>query len=147
MRKSLLVLFLFFLPIYGYAQTGFICGTVMEEEQQGLMKITAVSDTGGKYITSEGTITAMIIFARFSDDNETTSLWPNASVLPTWASNLLNPNFSAAGNYTSNSFSDYIYKNSYGKLHIIGDVFYVTLPQTESYYYNYSSSAFTIRAK
>jgi hypothetical protein len=81
------------------------------------------------------------LFARYSDDNETTSSWPNASVLPTWAQNILSPTYSQSGNYSTNSFSQYIYENSYGKLHIIGDVFYVTLPYPESHYDSFGDAS------
>ena len=68
-------------------------------------------------------------------------------MLPGWAQNILNPVYSTSGNYTSNSFSDYICKNSYKKLHIIGDVYYVTLPHTKEYYYLYKTNADSCRKK
>ncbi len=107
-----------------------VCGSVASAPTT-----TQLTHYGGRYITSQGTVTAFVLFVRFSDDNETSSTWPNASVLPSWASNILNPTYKADGSYTTNSLSHYIWENSYGKLHIIGDVYYVTLPYPESHYY------------
>jgi M6 family metalloprotease-like protein len=108
---------------------------------------TPLTNIGGRYITSEGIIRAFILFVRYADDTDSTDLWPDETVLPTWAQNLLNSTYSEEGNYTLNGFTDYIYKNSYGKLHIIGDVYYVTLPNNESYYYGYAADEYGCRAK
>lgn len=94
----------------------------------------------GKYITSTETLRVLVVFIRFADDYETSSIWPNASVKPTWIENFVNNYFSSTGNYYSGTVSDYFYQNSYGNLHIIGDVYYVTLPQNESYYHEYAYS-------
>jgi hypothetical protein len=99
----------------------------------------SVIHVGGRFLTSTGTITSFVLFVRFADDNETSALWPDASTLPLWARNILNPTYKPMGNYTTNSFSDYIYENSYGKLHIVGDVYYVTLNHDEAYYYGLKS--------
>ena len=101
--------------------------------------------TGGRYITSQGIITAFVLFVRFADDNQASITWPNASILPRWAQNILNPNYKSSGDYTQNSLTHYFYENSYGKLHIIGDVYYVTLPYPEDHYYS-MGDAFAARA-
>ncbi len=111
------------------------------------LQTSAFTNIGGRYISSEGTITALVLFVRFSDDTETTSSWPNAGILPSWAQSLLNPTYDESGNYTSNSLTDYIFQSSYGKLHIIGDVYYVTLPNTEAYYYQNATSSNDCRTK
>ncbi len=101
--------------------------------------------TGGRYITSQGIITAFVLFVRFADDNQASTTWPDASVLPHWAKNILNPNYRSSGNYTLNSLTHYFYENSYGTLHIVGDVYYVTLPYPENHYYS-MRDAFAARA-
>jgi M6 family metalloprotease-like protein len=108
---------------------------------------TSISNYGGRYLTSTGLIKSFVLFIRFSDDNEVTTSWPNALALPPWAQNILNPTYHAAGDYTQNSFSHYICENSYGKLHIYGDVYYVTLPNNEAFYYALSTDANVIRTQ
>jgi M6 family metalloprotease-like protein len=92
----------------------------------------------GKYITSTGTLRVLVVIIRFADDNETSSIWPNVTIKPDWIENFVNANYSSTGNYYPGTVSDYFYQNSYGNLHIIGDVYYVTLPQNESYYHEYA---------
>ncbi len=151
MGKYIFIIALIFLfglnSTISYSQQSFCGMSETSGKQETTMQLATLSHTGGKYITAQGTITSFVLFVRFSDDNETTIQWPNATVLPTWAQNILNPYYIVSGNYTSNSFSDYLCKNSYKKMHMIGDVYYVTLPQTESYYYNYSTSPDVIRQK
>lgn len=92
----------------------------------------------GKYITSTGTLRVLVVIIRFADDNETSSIWSNVNVKPAWIENFVNTNYSPTGAYYPGTVSDYFFQNSYGNLHIIGDVYYITLPQNESYYHEYA---------
>ena len=131
-----------YLPTFSFAQDDYgNCGMVAST-QTGM----SFSHIGGRYITSQGVLTSFVLFVRFHDDNEASSSWPNPSVLPGWAQNILNPNYSASGDYTTNSLTHYLYENSYGKLHVIGDVYYVTLPHDEAYYYSLGGTANAARS-
>ena len=81
-----------------------------------------------------------MLFICFADDNETTTIWPNPAVLPTWAQNFVNTTYSSSGNYYSETVSKYFYQNSYGNLHVIGNVYYITTNYAETYYHQYASS-------
>ncbi|HTY37251.1 MAG TPA: right-handed parallel beta-helix repeat-containing protein [Bacteroidota bacterium] len=106
-----------------------------------------VSHWGGKYITSAGTLRVLVVFVKFADDNETSPTWPNPSVLPTWAQNIVDVNYSASGNYTANRMSKYFYENSYGVFHVIGDVYYVTATYSEDYYHQVAGNSSAVAAR
>ena len=90
---------------------------------------------GGKYISASGTLRVLVVFVRFGDDNETSENWPDPGVLPAWAANFVDKDYSPSGNYYRGTTSDYFYQNSYGNLHVIGDVYYVTTEYAESHYH------------
>lgn len=92
----------------------------------------------GKYITSTGTLRVLVVFVRFADDNETSSIWPDPYVKPAWIQNFVNTNYIPTGTYYPGTVSDYFYQNSYANFHVLGDVYYVTLSQNESYYHEYA---------
>lgn len=96
---------------------------------------------GGREISSMGTLRVLMIWVRFADDNESTAIWPNPSVLPEWAQRFVDTAYSASGNYFSGTVSHYFYENSYGKMHVIGDVYYVMTDHSEDYYHQLAYSA------
>jgi M6 family metalloprotease-like protein len=100
---------------------------------------------GGRYRTSSGVLRLLVVFVRFKDDNETTSSWPDTNALPYWAANFVDSSVSTIGSTDTRNLSTYFYENSYGKLKLIGDVYYITTDSNESYYHNYSISENTIR--
>lgn len=90
---------------------------------------------GGRYITSAGIMRVLVIFVRFAGDKETSATWPDPDVLPDWARHLVDSEYRPDGNYYRGMVSHFFYENSYGKLHIIGDVYYVTTDSVEDYYH------------
>jgi hypothetical protein len=94
----------------------------------------------GKHITSSGTLRVLVIFVRFADDNETSAIWPNPNILPEWAQNFVNTDYRPAGNYYPGTASHYFYQNSYGNMHVIGEVYYVTTNFNENYYHQYATN-------
>lgn len=101
----------------------------------------------GMYVTSTGTLRVLVVFVRFADDNVTSSIWPDPNVKPAWIQNFVSNTYSPNGYYYSGTVSDYFYKNSYGNYHVIGDVYYVTLSQNESYYHEYAFTHTAISAR
>jgi hypothetical protein len=95
---------------------------------------------GGSDITSTGVLRVLVIFVRFAGDTETSATWPNPAVLPEWAQHFVDTAYSPTGNYYQGTASHYFYQNSYGKLHIIGDVYYVTTDSSEDYFHRYAYS-------
>jgi hypothetical protein len=81
-----------------------------------------------------------MIWLRFVDDNEATPLWPSPSVLPDWARRFVDTAYSPTGNYFPGAVSGYFYENSYGRYHVIGDVYYVTLDESEQYFHQIAAS-------
>lgn len=76
-----------------------------------------------------------MVWVRFADDNETTPDWPDPEVLPEWAERFINTDEDPSGNYYQGTVSHYFYENSYGKMHVIGEVYYVTTDNDEDYYH------------
>lgn len=95
---------------------------------------------GGEYITSTGVLRVLVIFLRFAGDTETSANWPNPAILSEWAQHFVDTANSPTGNYYQGTISQYFYQNSYGKLHIIGDVYYVTTDSSEDYFHRYAYS-------
>lgn len=100
---------------------------------------------GGRYRTSTGVLRVLVVFVRFKGDNETTSAWPDTNALPYWAANFVDSSVSTIGSTDAKNLSTYFYENSYGKLKLIGDVYYVTTDNNESYYHNYSTNDDAVR--
>ena len=96
---------------------------------------------GGRHISSTGTLRVLMIWVRFLDDNETTSIWPDPLVLPEWAKKFIDTAYSGSGNYYSGTVSHYFYQNSYGKMHVVGKVYYVTTNYAESYYHQIAGAS------
>ena len=85
MRYSIflfLSLFLLFSCQPTKAQTlNWECGTPeVQEDPSGSFHYT------GEYITSTGTLKVLVIFIRFADDNDSSGIWPNPTILPIWGS-------------------------------------------------------------
>lgn len=98
---------------------------------------------GGKSLTASGTLKVPIVFVKFSDDNSTTTHWPNANSLPSWASNFIDSESPSNNIYQNDNFSKFCDLASggdgdgnLGEFQVIGDVYFVTLNNTRSYYEN-----------
>jgi len=128
----LMFLMLFFYQEGRSQDYSFKCGMTagMDQESQ-----SATLHYVGKHITSSGTLRVLVVFIRFADDNETAAIWPDANVLPDWAENFVSSSYSSTGNYYPGTVSNYFYENSYGNLHVIGDVYYLTTDSSEAYYH------------
>jgi hypothetical protein len=121
------------------------CG--MPEEPDAPESYAPPTHFVGRHITSSGTLRVLVVFIRFAGDTETTPVWPDTAVLPAWAQNLVNTNYSPTGNYYPGTASHFFHQNSYGNLHVIGDVYYVTTDSTEDYFHQYASSNDEIAAR
>lgn len=134
--KVLSLLIVLGLSMKAQAQNpSYSCGMI----SQTVHSTTSSIHYGGEYITSAGILRVLVIFVRFAGDTETSSNWPNPSILPDWAQHFVDTAYSPTGNYYQGTVSQYFYQNSYGKLHIIGDVYYVTTYNNEDYFHNFAS--------
>lgn len=97
---------------------------------------------GGRLKPSTGVLRVLVVFIRFNGDNETNSRWPNPSVMPDWAANIVDSDVSPTGNYTPGSLSHFFYENTYGSLHVVGSVYYVTTVHDEDYYHFLAGNVF-----
>jgi M6 family metalloprotease-like protein len=102
---------------------------------------------GGRYVTSTGTLRVLMVWIRFADDNEPSTTWPDPNALPDWAAHFVNAAYSAAGDYYPGAVSGYFYENSYGKFHVIGDVYYVTTDYPESHYHEIAHQSGAVAAR
>lgn len=94
---------------------------------------------GGKDITATGTLKIPIVFVKFADDNATTSNWPTANSLPSWAANFVNSTIPTNNIYQNNNLSKFYDLSSggngsgtLGEFQVIGDVYFVSLSQNRS---------------
>lgn len=98
--------------------------------------------TGGKKKTASGTLRILVIFVRFKDDTRTNSIiWPNATVLPAWASTLVDDEIPSNNVYQNINLSNFFDRESggngngtLGDFQVIGDIYYITTDENKSYY-------------
>jgi M6 family metalloprotease-like protein len=92
---------------------------------------TVQMGVGGKHLPVNGTVKVLVVFAQFKDDVDQPSNpeWPSGQ-LPRWANNLFATQQSAS--YPAWSVSDYYAQMSFGRYHVIGDVYpeLITTPLT-----------------
>jgi M6 family metalloprotease-like protein len=129
MKKALFVFIMMALTITVVAQDTFVCGVTGSMSNFPLLP-------------KSGTLRALVIFCKFSDDtydaSPTTDGWPSSrSSLPDWA--LSGTIASSIGNYSFKSLSDYYYRMSGGRFNLLGDVYPdIVIPQHPSSYYTFA---------
>jgi hypothetical protein len=135
MRYSILSIFIFALICFGIAisQNTSYSHRTTSKGAEIKAKPEAIH-FGGRFITSTGILRVLVIFVRFAGDNETSATWPDPEILPDWARHFVDTDYRPDGKYYRGLVSHYFYDNSYGKLHVIGDVYYVTTDSIEDYY-------------
>ncbi len=92
---------------------------------------------GGRHkpsVTGDGEFRVLVVFARFADETAPTATWPDAAVLPQWASTIVDATPEQIGTHPRN-VSAYYHENSDGRFVLTGDVRYVTLAHPEAYYH------------
>ena len=85
---------------------------------------TAFYEQTGEYIHS------LVIVVRFPDDTVLNANWPTSvNLVPDYISHLVtsDPDSVVLGGGSGNNISDFFYKNSYHKMMLTGEVFYITL--------------------
>lgn len=151
MQKILIVILLIISLTKNYSQelvSDFICGTSINLDSlcgsftpAGLENNLGVVQ-GGRLKTAQGVLKVLLVYARFSDDNYNDNpYWPNPGILPQFLQNSVNSSIPSNNIYADLNVSNFIDRasggNGAGKLAVfqmIGDVFYVTLPNTKEYY-------------
>jgi len=102
--------------------------------------------TNGVHLPSFGTLRALMVVCKFSDDNfdypPLTDRWPSTldqvEEFPAWINSLLSPTVQSS--YPVESLSGWYHVMSHGNLQIIGDV-YKYVPQHPRSYYHRNSAA------
>ncbi len=126
-RVSLIILFsigIFSSTIY--SQDEFICGTSTASSQS--------SQTGGLYITSQGTLKILVVFARFKDDTDTHGFWPVGGNPIGWDTYIDPTTQTGSTNFLH--LTNYYNTMTFGSLHVIGQAVSVETPQNKSSYSN-----------
>jgi hypothetical protein len=84
-----------------------------------------------------------VVFVRFKDDVLSVPSWPDYNVLPNWASTIVDPTIPANNIFTPLNMTDFFDRASggdgngtLGAFRMIGDVYYVTTDENESFYSN-----------
>jgi len=92
----------------------------------------AQNEVGGKYITAEGILKALVVFVEFADEKDDDEYW-----LPGQAPNFINSFIDSDTSVNSRDYHNLTYfydQMSLGKLNLIGDAHHIILPQTQRYY-------------
>lgn len=76
---------------------------------------------GGKYLPSQGTIRALVVFIKFPDDQLVSSNWPIDATLPSYANHYIDDQILYIP--TPKSITDYFHVMSNGTFHLIGDIY------------------------
>lgn len=97
-----------------------------------------LSQTGGLYRTSQGTLRVLVVFVRFKDDNAYNPHWPAGSP-PNVMNDFIDPNVSTNSSNLIN-LTHYFDEMSMGTYDIIGEAIYVETPHNKSYYGSYPNN-------
>ena len=99
----------------------------------------------GRDITATGTLKIPIVFVKFANDPVTTPHWPVDSLLPNWAANFVDSDIPINNIYQNNNLSKFYDLSSsgngngtLGEFQVIGDIYFVTLNYSRSYYDYYT---------
>lgn len=102
----------------------FVCGTTGTTQSS--------TQTGGIYITSQGTLKVLVVFARFKDDTDPNPWWPvggNPDGWNTW----IDPNTQTGSTHEIN-LTNYYKTMSLGTFNVIGQAVSVETPRNKSDY-------------
>lgn len=147
MKNLAIILISFILMISNYAQENIIVDLDANYNSSGSinnsMRLPTGIVQGGKNITASGILKIPIVFVRFADDNATTSHWPTADELPSWAENFVDSQVPSNGVFNYNNLTKFYDLSSggncngtLGAFHVVGDVYFIDLPNNRSYYSN-----------
>ncbi|MCC6550924.1 MAG: hypothetical protein IT279_12740 [Ignavibacteriaceae bacterium] len=108
----------------------------------GEMPKDAQNIHGGKLKTAQGILKVLCVFVRFNGDNVATDNWPNPSVLPSWAENIVDAEIPQNQIYSNLNVSNFFDRSSggdgdgnLGAFQVIGDVIYITTNYPETHYF------------
>lgn len=91
-----------------------------------------LSQVGGIYLTAQGTIKVLVVFASFKNDNSYHPYWPVGQP-PQNYNTFIDPNLQTGSTHYIN-LTNYFKKISLGVYNVIGQAVYVEAPNTKSYY-------------
>ena len=145
--RILTLMLLLALSISNYSQNEeLLCGGAesvpgqMPLNIESILGVTGIP-VGGREITNQGILRVLVIFVRFKDDYTNTPSWPDYNVLPSWAESIIDNEIPLNNLYTPGNISDFMDRASGGDgagnlgiFKVIGDVYYVTTDEDESYY-------------
>jgi len=126
---SILVLILFVFSNFLTAQSEPECAPPTSGEQISL------SQEGGIYLTAQGTLNVLVVFARFKDDWTSHPYW-DPELLgepPDNYDSFVDPNLKTGSTHYIN-LTNYFDKMSFGVYKVIGQAVYVETPNNKSYY-------------
>jgi hypothetical protein len=146
---KILILLLLLVPLFSInpADDKLVCGNSavsitghLPSSIQSIKGVTGIP-VGGREITNQGILRILVIFIRFKDDYTNTTNWPNYNVLPQWAEHIIDTQIPANNIYSPGNISDFMDRasggdgsGSLGIFKVIGDVYYVTTDNNESFY-------------
>lgn len=108
------------------------CGLIPTTTQASNQTIGLLTQTGGIYLPSQGTLRVLIVFARMKDDNSTHNYWTAGSPPPNYQSYI--DSITSQGSTNFLNLTNYFNQMSMGTLHVIGKAVYVETPNNKSYY-------------
>jgi len=127
MKIILLIILIFFINYLALPQQKIMsCSTSYKETPQDL------SQRGGKYITSLGTLKVLVVFAKFKDDNSPNQYWP-ADSYPKEMKNFIDSSMDVGSTHYLN-LTNYYNQMSFGNFKVIGKSIGVETPYPISHH-------------
>ena len=125
---SWLVIYFFSPTVLSQSEIG--CGTTQARGEN-----IDLEQEGGIYLTSQGELKVLVVFAKFRDDHSCHNYWPDTMVPQQFMTTFIDPNWQTNSNNEIN-LTYYFRKMSLGIFKVIGEYKYVETPQDKSYYGN-----------
>ncbi len=119
---------------------GFLYGEYVNEEIELCGTTTSpnivmdLTQEGGLYITSDGVLKVLVVFVRFSDDNESDPDWPLGQPPNGWDQFIDGTTTENSTNYAN--LTHYFDVMSIGSYQVIGEAIYLELPYPSTDYTN-----------
>lgn len=139
MKKLLTLLALSIILFCGYtfAQTDETCGTIPAYYKGESIDL---NQKGGIYLTAQGELKVLVVFARFKDDISAHPYWPTGQP-PDNYTTFIDPNLQTNSTHYIN-LTHYFKKMSLGVYKVTGQAVYVETPQNKSYYFSQPNPRF-----
>lgn len=133
--KSLLYITLLFIGLFAQLVQSQIDDNINCATTPLRGEVVDLQQQGGIYLTSQGDLKVLVVFAKFRDDHSYHNYWPDTMVPQPFMTTFIDPNWQTNSANEIN-LTHYFRKMSLGIFKVTGEYVYVETPQDKSYYGN-----------